>query len=95
MEQNLIEIDDHDIITYYIDLNSLPLIILKGHKGYIMNEFLDIKTANNLNDIAGKISNVKTINEALRTTVIQTSNKAMKKGLIPGMKVRDFLIKLF
>lgn len=94
MEQNLIEIDDHDIYSFIIDLGKNPLIILKGRNGYVMTEHLDITTANKLGDIAGIIQNEPTVKDALNSRIIKLSTKAKQKGLRVGMKSGDFLIAI-
>jgi uncharacterized protein YunC (DUF1805 family) len=95
MEQSIIEIDDHDIFVFQIDLDKVPFLILKANKGYVMSEHLDIKIANGLGEVAGKIKDAKTINTALNTKIYQVSKKALEKGLRPGISVRNFLKELF
>ena len=90
MEQTIIELDDKDVITITIDFEPIPLIILKTQKGYIMNDYLDINAANKLHHVAGKVLKVTTISQALNASVVQLSEKALKKGLKPGIKVRNF-----
>jgi len=90
MEQNIIEVDDKDVITIVIDFDPIPMIILKTQKGYIMNDYLDIHTANKLHHVAGKITKVTTISQALNASVIALSESAIKKGIEPGIKVRKF-----
>lgn len=94
MEQSMIEIDDHDILVWIIDLDTFPLIIFKAHKGYVMSEYLNISIANKLGDIAGLINHTQTINDALNSKIIQVSNKAKRKGLNPGIKAAEFLRRL-
>ena len=94
MEQSMIEIDDHDILVWIIDLDIFPLIIFKAHKCYVMSEYLNISIANKLGDIAGVINHTQTINDALNSKIIQVSNKAKRKGLNPGITAAEFLRRL-
>ena len=94
MEQDIIELDDQDIFVFQIELDKGMLIILKTNKRYVMSDYLDINKANKLGEVAGKIRQVSTINEALNSKIIEVSNKALMHKLLPGMKAKDFLTKL-
>lgn len=94
MEKEIIEIENGDVIGYQIDLSNATLILIKARKGYIMCGYLNMDVANKLGDIAGKVTGVKTCDDALKATIVEVSDKAKKKGLKIGMTVRAFLNKL-
>ena len=94
MEKRIIELDNGDVIGYDIDLGNASLIILKSRKGYVMCGYLNMDIANKLGDIAGKVTGVKTIDDALKANIVEVSYKAKKKGLKVGMAGMAFLNKL-
>jgi uncharacterized protein YunC (DUF1805 family) len=94
MEKEIIEIEKGDVIGCHIDLANAPLIVIKSKKGYIMCGYLNMDVANKLGDIAGKVTGVKTCDDALKATVVEISDKAKKKGLKVGITGRAFLNKL-
>ena len=94
METQMIELDNDDVIGYQIDLDHAPLLLIKARKGYIMCGYLDMKTANKLGDIAGKVTKVKTFEDVLRAPIVELSEKAKKKGFKIGMNASDFLNEL-
>ena len=94
MDKRIIELENGDVIGYDIDLGNGPLVIIKARKGYVMCGYLNMDIANKLGDIAGKVIGVKTIEDALKATIVEVSDNAKKKGFIAGMKTKDFLNKL-
>ena len=94
MEKEIIEIENGDVVGYQIDLVNAPLVLIRTRKGYIMCGYLNMDIANKLGDIAGKVTGVKTCNDALKATVIEISDKAKKKGLKVGITGRSFLNEL-
>lgn len=95
MKTKKIRLEKGEIIGFLIELNNAPLILLQAKKGYVMCGYLNISTANKLEDIAGKITGVKSFDDALNTNIIEVSENAKKIGLHAGMNVKDFLNMLF
>jgi len=91
MNEEIIHLEKGQVTGYSIDLGNAPLIILQAKKGYIMCGYLNMNIANKLGDIAGKVTGVKTIKDALNATVIEVSEHAKKEGLKEGMTSTDFL----
>ena len=94
MDKRIIELENGDVIGYDINLGNAPLILIKARKGYVMCGYLNMDIANKLGDIAGKVIGVKTIDDALKATIVEVSYMAKKKGFITGTKTKDFLNKL-
>jgi uncharacterized protein YunC (DUF1805 family) len=94
VENQLIEIENGDVIGLKVELSNAPLILLKVKRGYIMCGYLNMDVANTLGDIAGKVTGVKTFDDALKATVVEVSDKAKKKGLKVGITGRTFLNRL-
>jgi uncharacterized protein YunC (DUF1805 family) len=86
-----INIGKGEVLGSFIDLNNAPLIVLQAKNGYIMCGYLNMNTANKLGDIAGKVTGVKTFEDALNSTIVEVSEHAKKMGLHEGMKTKEFL----
>jgi uncharacterized protein YunC (DUF1805 family) len=95
MESTLIELENGDVYAYLIELENAPLIILEARNGYVMNEYLDIETANKFGDIAGKVKDAKNLDDFLKSNIVELSNKAKKMRLKTGVTAKEFLNKLF
>ena len=90
----MIELDNDDVVGYRIELDKAPLIVIKARRGYVMCGYLDMKTANKMGDIAGKVTGVDTFEDVIKAQIIELSEKAKKKGFKIGMNAGDFLNKL-
>jgi uncharacterized protein YunC (DUF1805 family) len=91
MTTKKIKLEKGQVIGSFIELNNAPLIVLQAKKGYIMCGYLNMNTANKLGDIAGKVTGVKTFEDALDSTIVEASENAKKMGLQEGMKTKEFL----
>jgi len=94
MKTKKIKLENGLVIGSIIELNNAPLIVLQAKKGYVMCGYLNMNTANKLGDIAGKVTGVNTFEDALNSTILETSENAKKMGLPEGMKTKDFLNSL-
>ena len=95
MKTQTILLEKGKVTGYLIDLGKAPLILLQAERGYVMCGYLNMAVANKLGDIAGKITGVKTFDDALKASVIEASENAKKAGLHEGMNTREFLNHLF
>ena len=91
MKIKKIKLEKGQVIGSFIELNNAPLIVLQAKKGYVMCGYLNMNTANKLGDIAGKVTGVKTFEDALDSTIVEASENAKKMGLQEGMKTKEFL----
>jgi uncharacterized protein YunC (DUF1805 family) len=82
------------VTGYWIDLGNAPLILIQARKGYVMCGYLNIAAANKLGDVAGRVTGVKTFEDALSAPIIEASEQAKKRGLQEGMKAEEFLNEL-
>ena len=74
-----------------MNLSAKNLIVLRGRKGYIMCGYLNVRTAEKLNDAAVMITGISTIREALRASVFSCTSKARGMGIYKGQPVKDCL----
>ena len=91
MKIKKIKLENGQVIGSFIELNNAPLIVLQAKKGYVMCGYLNMNTANKLGDIAGRVSGVKTFEEALDSIIVEASENAKKMSLHEGMKTKEFL----
>lgn len=94
MEEKDIEIKGSIVKGIKIDLFKANLVLIKASKGYIMCGYLNMETADKLNDAACLVSGVSTIDEVLNTNIKEASREAKKLGIDKGMPVRKALEKL-
>ncbi|MCJ7572221.1 MAG: DUF1805 domain-containing protein [Candidatus Thermoplasmatota archaeon] len=91
MKIKKIKLENGQVIGSFIELNNAPLIVLQAKKGYVMCGYLNMNTANKLGDIAGRVSGVKTFEEALDSIIVEASENAKKMSLHEGKKTKEFL----
>lgn len=68
-----------------IDL-TLPLLIIKGSKGFLACGYISVETCNKTNEACAIVSGVKTHDDMLEAEVKAVSKKAEKLGIQAGMK---------
>jgi len=91
MKIKKIRLENGQVIGSFIELNNAPLIVLQAKKGYVMCGYLNMNTANKLGDVAGRVTGVKTFEDALDAAIVEVSENAKKMGLQEGMKTKEFL----
>ena len=74
-----------------IKLKNSSLIIITSNNGYLMCGYLNMAIANKLGDIAGLVTGVKDIDDALNAKIVDLSDNAKKLGLKTGISGRKFL----
>ncbi|WP_026694599.1 YunC family protein [Peribacillus kribbensis] len=79
-----------------VELPKTSLLAISGQNGYVMCGALDIGLLNEkLRErgiIAGRAVGVKTLDELLEGTIESATYEAEKRGVVPGMSVRDALL---
>jgi uncharacterized protein YunC (DUF1805 family) len=91
METQTIALEKGKVTGYCIGLGHASLILLQAKKGYVMCGYLNMNAANKFGDIAGKVTGVKTIDEALNASIVELSENAKKAGFKDGINAREFL----
>lgn len=88
----MIEISQiENCIGIKVDMGNANLLVIKGKKGFIMCGYLNIDTANKLNDVACIVRGVKNFDDVLNADIVEISEKAKELGIKIGMKGRDVL----
>ncbi|MDR2644440.1 MAG: DUF1805 domain-containing protein [Endomicrobium sp.] len=70
------------------------LAFIKGGKGFIMCGYLNLETAEKMNNIAAVVIGVKTIDDMLNKNIVSSTTNAKKIGIVPGISVLKALEKI-
>lgn len=81
----------NNCIGIKVEIGNANLLIIKGKNGFIMCGYLDMNTANKLNDVACIVRGVKNFDDVLNAEIVDVSEKAKEKGIKIGMKGKDVL----
>ncbi len=74
-----------------IDMGNANLILIKADKGFIMCGYLDIETAEKLNDAACVVKGVNSFEDMLNAKIFKATTKAKEIGIKEGMSGREAL----
>ncbi len=66
-------------------------VLLIGRKGYIMCGYLDLAVAEKFGDVAGRVTGVASIADALKASLGGVTGAARKAGLYEGQPVAEAL----
>lgn len=86
-----IKIDNKYIEAILIRLARKNLIVLKGHRGYVMCGYLNLQAAQKFKDAAVKITGVSTLGQAMKAHVSGCTHAARKLGIYKGQPIREVL----
>lgn len=78
-----------------IQMPNAKLILAVAPKGYVICGYLNMETAEKLNDCAAVVTGVKTLDELLEKQVVKVSVSAQNAGIEPGMTGLEALAKMF
>jgi uncharacterized protein YunC (DUF1805 family) len=74
--------------TFFYELGSLPLIIVKCRRGYIATSYISRDMAEKVGDIAGFVKGVKTLDEFMKAKLKEVTTWGDNAGLRSGMTVK-------
>ena len=72
-------------------LGHAPLLIIKAPKGFVMCGYLNMAVAEQLGDVAAKVTGVRSFDDVLKSRVVEVSSAAMDLGVQLGMTAYDAL----
>jgi uncharacterized protein YunC (DUF1805 family) len=90
-----IKIGNNVALGVNLELPNENLVVIRAKKGYVMCGYLDMETANKLNDVAAKVKEVRNVDAVLKAKVVEVSEKAKEDGIKEGMTGKDVLEKMF
>ncbi|MEK6775680.1 MAG: DUF1805 domain-containing protein [bacterium] len=70
---------------------ALPLLIVKGSRGFLACGYVDVETCNKTGEACAIVRGVKSHEDMLGADVQAVSREAENLGVRPGMKGRDAL----
>jgi len=70
---------------------ALPLLIIKGSKGFLACGYINCETCNKTGEACGIVTGVKTHEEMLHAEVKAVSTEAARLGVRVGMKGEEAL----
>jgi uncharacterized protein YunC (DUF1805 family) len=70
------------------------LVFTKGSKGIIMCGYLNLETAEKMNNVAAIVTGVKTVDDMLNKNIVSSTTNAQKIGIVPGISVLKALEKI-
>jgi uncharacterized protein YunC (DUF1805 family) len=70
------------------------LVFIKGGKGFIMCGYLNLETAEKMNNVAAVVTGVKTVDDMLNKNIESSTTNAQKIGIVPGISVLKALEKI-
>ncbi|MDR3306750.1 MAG: DUF1805 domain-containing protein [Endomicrobium sp.] len=70
------------------------LVFIKGSIGFIMCGYLNLETAEKMNNIAAIATGVKAIDDMLKKNIVRSTTIAQKMGIVPGIPVLEALEKI-
>lgn len=77
------------------DMGHAPLLIIRAPRGFVMCGYLDMATAEKLDDIAVKVTGVGSFEDMLSSFVVEATKAARDRGIGIGMPVREAMELLF
>ena len=90
-----IKIGSNVALGVNLELPNANLIVIRAKKGYIMCGYLNMETANKLDDVAAKVTGIKNFDDALKAKIVEVSDKAKENGIKEGMNGREALERMF
>jgi len=90
-----IKIGNNVALGVNLELLNANIIVIRAKKGYIMCGYLNMETANKLDDVAAKVKGVKNFDELLKAKVVEVSEKAKENDIKEGITGREALELMF
>lgn len=86
-----VEINGKSYEFMKMEMGKAPLLVLKGHKGFVMCGYLNLEAAQKLDDAAVRVTGVSDLKTMLDSKVAGTTEKAAKMGIKEGQKVSEII----
>lgn len=89
-----IQLGSQKVTGYEIDLQGVPLVLVKGLKGFVMCGYLNVAAADKFGQVAAVVKGVQTIEDVLNGAVVEITQAARGYGIQTGMTGRQALEKM-
>ncbi len=77
-----------------LDVERAPLLVIRAKKGFVMCGYLNMDVANKLEDVAVRVTGVKSFEDVLNAKAVDVSEAAKKLGITVGMTGKEALNKM-
>jgi uncharacterized protein YunC (DUF1805 family) len=77
------------------DMEFAPLLVIKAAKGFVMCGYLNIAMADQLGDVAARVSGVRSFDDVLAASVVEVTQAANDLGITIGMPASQALELMF
>ncbi|MFH1821931.1 MAG: DUF1805 domain-containing protein [Methanobacteriota archaeon] len=94
IETHELELEGKKLSCLKVSLPKAPLIFILAPKGYIMCGYLNLDTAEKLDQAAAIVSGVTNFDDILNGKVSAVSSQARKLGITEGILGRDAIKKM-
>ena len=95
MQVESIDLKRGTVLGLKWDMEHAPLLIIRAPKGFVMCGYLNIATADQLGDVAVKVTGVRSFDEVLASSVVEATHAANNLGITAGMSARQALELMF
>ncbi len=89
--EETIEFNGKKYVGMNFKLGNVPLLIVKGERGYVACGYIDKETAEKLGDVACFVAGVKTFEDVFKAKVRKMTMWAEELGVREGMSVKKAL----
>lgn len=90
-----IELENGTALGLRMDMEHAPLLVIRAPGGFVMCGYLDISTAQRLDDAAVKVTGVRSFEDVLASEVVDATEAAQNLGIKKGMPARQALELMF
>ncbi|MCD4841978.1 MAG: DUF1805 domain-containing protein [Methanosarcinales archaeon] len=95
MQIESIELENGTALGLKIDMEHAPLLVIRAPRGFVMCGYLDISMAERLDDVAVKVTGVRSFKDVLASCVVEATQAAADLGITVGMPARQALERMF
>lgn len=78
-----------------MDMEHAPLLVIRAGCGFVMCGYLNMEIADKLDDVAVRVTGVKSFEDVLNAKAVDISHAAKKRGIMNGMTAKDALNLMF
>jgi len=89
-----ITLENGSAICLKMDMEHAPLLVIRAKKGFVMCGYLNMEMANKLEDVAVRVTGVKSFEDVLNAKAVEVSIAAKKLGINAGMTGKETLNRM-
>jgi uncharacterized protein YunC (DUF1805 family) len=90
-----IDLEKGSAIGLKMDMEHASLLVIRAGCGFVMCGYLNMDVVNKLEDVAVRVTGVKSFEDVLNARVADVSDAAKKLGITSGMTAKEALNKMF